>query len=65
MRLLFRRQAKRDLLEARAWYDWQRPGLGTELRDEVDLALAAIREHPELYGRVDQRVRRATLRRFP
>jgi toxin ParE1/3/4 len=65
VRLLLRHQAKGDLLEALAWYERQRPGLGADLRDEIDVALASIRDHPELYGRVDERVRRAPLRRFP
>ena len=65
MRLLFRRAAKRDLQEARAWYENERSGLGGEFREALEATLARIVDHPELYPRVSDRIRRAPLRRFP
>jgi plasmid stabilization system protein ParE len=65
MRIVLRRQAKLDLLEARRWYDALSEGLGEALREEVDAVLQGLENHPEIHPRVDDRVRRASLRRFP
>ena len=65
MKIVLRRLAKLDLREARNWYDERQPGLGDALLDEVEAALEQIRELPELHPRVDGRIRRAALQRFP
>lgn len=65
MRLVLRRRAKLDLLEARRWYDARQQGLGDSLLEEVTATLELLQEHPEIHPRVDDRVRRAGLRRFP
>lgn len=65
MRLVLRRAAKLDLLEAYRWYEEQRLGLGESLRAEIKAAITTIQEHPNLFPRVDHRVRRATTRQFP
>jgi plasmid stabilization system protein ParE len=65
MRLVLRRAAKRDLAEAREWYDKQRPGLGQEFLSSIETALALLREFPLMAPRVDPRVRRAKVKRFP
>lgn len=65
MRIVLRRLAKLDLREAYRWYEERQPGLGDAFRDEVEAALTNLKEHPEMHPRVDERVRRAALRRFP
>lgn len=65
MRLVLRRKAKHDLTETRRWYDERRPGLGQEFLSCVEATLAAIREHPRIFPRVDPLVRRAKTERFP
>lgn len=54
-----------DIAEAYTWYEEQRPGLGTELLDNIDQTLALIGEGPHRYPVVMDGVRRALLRRFP
>lgn len=63
--LKIRPAAENDLLEAAAWYDGEREGLGDELLDEVTTTLRRIEEMPEMYARVDGPIRRALVRRFP
>jgi plasmid stabilization system protein ParE len=65
MKVTLRRLAKLDLLEARNWYDERRAGLGDELHEEIEAVLRRIADFPHLAPRVDQRVRRAALERFP
>jgi toxin ParE1/3/4 len=65
MRLVLRRQAKLDLVEARRWYEERRPGLGESFVDAVDAVLAVVLDHPNLHPRVSERVRRASVGRFP
>ncbi|HWN41643.1 MAG TPA: type II toxin-antitoxin system RelE/ParE family toxin [Thermoanaerobaculia bacterium] len=65
MRLVLRRVAKRDLAEARSWYDERRAGLGKEFLFGIEATLSIIRNHPYMFPRVDPRVRRATVKRFP
>jgi len=63
--LVFRPEAESELLDARAWYDDQQPGLGQAFAAEVDTVLLAIVEHPLSYPRVRGETRRALVHRFP
>jgi len=63
--LVLRPQARAELLEARAWYDGERPGLGTEFLTEVRAAVALLREMPEAFPTVHRSIRRVLLKRFP
>lgn len=65
MRLVLRRQAKLDLADARRWYEEKRPGLGDSFLDAIDTVLAVVLDHPNLHPRVSERVRRASVNRFP
>jgi len=71
-RLVFRRQAEAELLDARDWYDDQRTELGGIFATEVDRALRGIVEAPLAYPLVQGEMRsydafrmRSTSRRCP
>lgn len=53
------------MLEARAWYAEQAPGLELEFARALDAALAAAGRAPEAYPVVEGDIRRLILRRFP
>jgi hypothetical protein len=53
------------LLEAYAWYEKQRPGLGSEFIDCVDDEFEEISNAPELHAVVFRNVRQALIKRFP
>lgn len=58
-------EAKADLLEARDWYDGQRPGWGAVFNRSVEACFERVRRMPESFRAVHGEVRRAQLRRFP
>ncbi len=64
-RLVLRPQAEAELLDARDWYEAQRPGLGRTFATEVDMVLGRIVQAPLAYPRVQGETRRALVRRFP
>jgi toxin ParE1/3/4 len=66
----FLNAAEREALKAAFWYDDQRPGLGDEFLDEVDIAWKAIGEEPERHAAADlprskRDIRYFHLKRFP
>ena len=63
--LLFLPEAKAELDEAERYYEARRPGLGFDLRREVELAANRIQENPERWSPFTERTRRFRLRRFP
>lgn len=65
--MIFDDEAREELLAAAVWYDDEREGLGSELLDAVDAALARIAEAPNAFPRdpFDSRARRTLLSRFP
>ena len=63
--LLIRPEAESDMLEAYAWYEERKPGLGGEFLNAVDACLEAIRRHPLAYATVKGEARRALMKRFP
>ena len=63
--LVFREEAYADVLEARAWYSDQAPGLDLEFARALEAALAAVVRAPEAYPAVEDDIRRVLLRRFP
>jgi len=65
MTVYLRPEAQEDLNAAADWYERQRPGLGTELLDEVLGALTRIEEAPLSCPHIRKKVRRALIRRFP
>ena len=64
-RLVLRPQAEAERLDARDWYEEQRPGLGGAFATEVDMVLGRIVQTPLAYPRVQGETRRALVRRFP
>jgi toxin ParE1/3/4 len=64
-RLLIEPEAEADIAEAFAWYEAQRPGLGTEFKATLVELLDTIEDDPERFPIIRSRTRRALLRRFP
>jgi plasmid stabilization system protein ParE len=64
-RLVFRPEAEAELLDARAWYEGQRVGLGATFAAAVETTLTAILQDPLAYPRVKGDTRRALVPRFP
>jgi len=62
--VVFRPQAEDDALEARAWHESRRVGLGREFGQAIDTLVARIVDNPLLFPRVHVETRRAVLSRF-
>ena len=65
MRLVFRPEARRELLEAQAWYETRAAGLGLEFARAVDAAVAQVLRMPLAHPVIDDAFRHVYLRRFP
>ena len=65
MRMLFRPQARTEVLEAQAWYESRATGLGLEFARALDAAVASAVRNPEMFALVTGSCRRVLLRRFP
>jgi toxin ParE1/3/4 len=63
--LSFHKAAERELVDAAAYYDNSRPGLGRSFIDDVEHAIAQIEQYPESGYLLNRAVRRVLLRRFP
>lgn len=57
--------AERELVEAVDHYNEERPGLGYEFAEEVQLALDRVRSFPEAWPLFSPRSRRCVVSRFP
>jgi hypothetical protein len=58
--------AKRELFAASDFYDRRRPGLGTEFLNDVENALALIRDYPQAWPvKYTKGIRQIGLQRFP
>jgi plasmid stabilization system protein ParE len=64
-RLVFRPEAEAELLDARAWYEGERVGLGAIFAAAVETMVTAILQNPLAYPRVKGDTRRALVSRFP
>ena len=65
MKLRFTKDAARDAVEARDWYEQRLHGLGDRFQQAFDAAALAIAETPALYRDVFTDRRRVFLRGFP
>jgi plasmid stabilization system protein ParE len=63
--LTIKPEAENDLVEAFAWYQDRRNGLGVEFLLAYEAALGAIRRNPGAFPDVHRGIHRAILRRFP
>lgn len=63
--LTVRPEAELDALDAGAWYEDERAGLGAEFLTELRDTFARIEHGPHRFPVVFREVRRAILRRFP
>jgi plasmid stabilization system protein ParE len=63
--VIFRREARADVLEAYRWYEKQEPGLGAGFREELRATIQRVRENPRAYRVLLRDTRRARLKRFP
>lgn len=60
-----RRLAERDALEAQAWYEAQKSGLGASFNHEFGQALLRLEHTPLVYQKIHGPIRRIVLHRFP
>lgn len=64
-RLVIRREARADILEARTWYDRDSNNVGDRFLLAVDTALTALAAAPNLWPDFGEGVRRSPVRGFP
>lgn len=65
MRVLFRPEARAEVVEAKAWYDQQVPGLGFEFARAIEASISSAARTPEVYPVIEGDCRRVLLWRFP
>jgi hypothetical protein len=58
-------EAENDVIEAYAWYENRRVGLGEDFLTSVDACIQSIRRAPERYPVIQESYRRGLVRRFP
>jgi toxin ParE1/3/4 len=63
--VIYKPTAVAELREAFEWYEHEQPGLGRDFLAEIARIERHLMATPELYQRVEDELRRATLRRFP
>jgi plasmid stabilization system protein ParE len=65
MAVLFRPEAREDIVQARDWYEERAAGLGREFLRALEVAVARAQRSPEAFPLIEGRFRRVPLRRFP
>jgi ParE toxin of type II toxin-antitoxin system, parDE len=65
MRVVFRIEAQKELLEARAWYEERSPGLGFEFARAVDVAIEQAIRMPLTFPIIEAEFRHVMTRKFP
>ena len=65
MPVLFRPEAREDVIQARDWYEKQSAGLGGEFVRALEAAVAVAGRSPDAFPAVSGEFRRVLLRRFP
>lgn len=65
MRVIFRREAGAETLEAQAWYESRSSGLGLEFARALDAALASALRDSAAFAKIEGECRRIVLRKFP
>lgn len=64
-RLTILPQAELDIIDAIAWYEERRTGLGEEFLDEIDSVLQRVIKNPDQFPKIRNNIRRALPHRFP
>jgi toxin ParE1/3/4 len=65
-RVIFHSEAEWDLHQAIIFYERERPGLGRELRQEVEATVRRIQQNPRAFPlQADQETRKGLVNRFP
>jgi plasmid stabilization system protein ParE len=64
-RVMIRRVAEIEILEAFVWYEEQLEDLGFEFLQTLDEAVLSLQYHPQSYQIVYKNIRRVLLRKFP
>lgn len=65
LRVVLRRAAQAEFLEAISWYNQRRSGLGEEFVHEIESAINRAAQSPTLYPLASGDVQRTVARRFP
>jgi toxin ParE1/3/4 len=65
IRVILADEARADALDAFAFYEGRRPGLGERFREHVNNAISKIQRSPERYPLVYRDLRRRLVERFP
>ncbi len=65
MQFVFRPEAQKELLAAKAWYEALSPGLGLEFARAVDAAIERIMRTPQVFPRIEGKFRHIITRKFP
>ncbi|MFT7721502.1 MAG: type II toxin-antitoxin system RelE/ParE family toxin [Roseateles sp.] len=65
MRIVFRPQARQEVLDAADWYRQRAPGLDRDFLLAVDAAVQAAASRPLAHPLVEDNVRRVLVKRFP
>ena len=61
----FHRLAEAEMLEAAAWYERERPGLGRSFLDAVEACVASVALFPRSGRPLDEDRRQRHVKRFP
>lgn len=61
----FHAAARAEFIDAAAWYEAQRPGLGAEFIEEIDRCVQRAAVDPQSHPRIHRDLRRVVARRFP
>jgi toxin ParE1/3/4 len=64
-RVVFRRAAQREFVDATWWYEERRAGLGAEFRAEIEHAIESVAQNPARFPLMHRDVRCIRARRFP
>jgi plasmid stabilization system protein ParE len=65
LHIAFHRAASAEFIEATAWYDSKRLGLGLEFIDEIERCISLASIDPLQFVIVKENVRRVVANRFP
>jgi plasmid stabilization system protein ParE len=65
MKVIFHADAKKELTDARNYYNKEKPGLGLDLVREVRHATARVKDNPLQFGEIESGIRCCQVARFP